>query len=179
MGRSKLTLPYGESTVIRTVLAGLAHSPVEEVVLVTGHHAEEVEAEVDGIAATVRNPNPDRGNLSSLQCGVAALGSAFDGVVVVLGDMPEIEPMVLARLVDTFASGSADAVIPVYSDGAGHPVVVSLALVENSDASLDQPLWQAIADLPNDRKSEVLVDQVKPTDINTPEDHKTATNPER
>lgn len=175
MGRSKLTMPYGESTVIGTVLARLSNSSVDDVVLVTGHHAEEIEAEVAEAVATVRNPNPDRGNLSSLRCGAAALGNTFEGVVVILGDMPGVDPVVLDRVVEAFASSSVDAVIPMYSDGAGHPLVVSLALVEDSDVSLDQPLWQAIEYLPNNRKTEVVVGQAKPLDINTPKDHSEAT----
>lgn len=171
MGRSKLTLPYGSSTVVETVIARLAESSVDKVVLVTGHHAAAVEAAVAGSVQTTRNPDPDRGNFSSLSCGVEALGESVDGVLVVVGDMPGIDARVVNALVDAYISSTTDAVVAAYTDGWGHPVVVSRGLIARLDASMAQPLWRGIKNLSPDDRIELKVKKVKPVDINTPADH--------
>ena len=173
MGRSKLTLPLGDSTVIETVLGVIEDSAIDEVVVVTGHHADEVESVLAGKVPTTRNVDPDRGNLSSLRCGIEALGEGFDGVVVVLGDMPGVKSTVIDLLVDGFSPG-VDAVVPVYTDGIGHPVVVSLELIATVDGTVRQPLWSAISTLAPPHMLEVPINTPKPIDINTIEDHREA-----
>lgn len=171
MGASKLTLPYGDSTVIGTVVARLSESCVDDAVLVTGYHAEKVEKAIDGAVATTRNPDPDKGNLSSLQCGVSELDARVEGVLVVVGDMPGVDTDVINRLVEQFASSAVDAVVPVYTDGWGHPIVVVRELITQLDPSADKPLWRTIRDLPDDDRIEMVVNKPKPIDINTPADH--------
>lgn len=175
MGRSKLTLPYGDSDVIGSILGTLRRSVVTDVVVVTGYHADEVEASIGGVVATTRNPDPDRGNVSSLVCGLDALDESIDGVVVVLGDMPGISVEVIDGVVGAFARGITDAVVPVYLDGWGHPIVASRGLIDIVDRSADQPLWRAIKELDPTQRHEFVVDSPKPVDINTPLDHETAT----
>ena len=176
MGRSKLTLPYGDSTVIGTVLTRLFATSVEDVVVVTGYHGDEVEAAIGGAVRTTTNPDPDRGNLSSLRCGLDALGDGVDGVLILLGDMPEVDPGDIDALVERFASGSVDAAVCVYTDGWGHPAVVSRELIDGIDTDTDKPLWLAIRALPEDKRIEVSFDKPKPLDINTPQDHESATS---
>src|SRR5947207_5164734 len=73
MGRLKPLLPFGPRTVIETVVASLSASRAGEILVVTGHRSEEVEAALaQAPARVVRNPDYRRGMLSSVQCGVAA-----------------------------------------------------------------------------------------------------------
>lgn len=166
-------MPYGESTVIAQVIANLDSAPIDEIVVVTGHHADDVESQVSGRATIVRNPDPDRGNVSSLRCGFEALSTGCDGVVVALGDMPGVEPVAIGQLVERFVPG-IQAVVPRYTDGIGHPVVVSPGLIETLDDTDRQPLWSAIANLASAHKHEVPISHPKPIDINTPDDHREA-----
>lgn len=167
-------MPYRESTVIAQVIANLGSALVDEIVVVTGYHADDVESEIAGRARIVRNPDPDRGNVSSLRCGFAALSTGCDGVVVALGDMPGVDPAAIGQLVERFSPG-IEAVVPRYTDGIGHPVVVSRGLIETLDDTVRQPLWSAIANLGDAHKREVPISRPKPIDINTPDDHREAT----
>ena len=174
MGLSKLTLPFGGSTVIGTVVARLGGSDIDDMVIVTGHHAEDVESAVGDLIETVRNPDPDRGNLSSLLCGVDALGDSFDGFLVVVGDMPAINPTDVNALTDLFGTKAVDAVVSAYTDGWGHPLVVSRDLILRLDQSASKPLWEGVRGLSDDMRAELVVARPKPHDINTPQDHRSA-----
>lgn len=83
MGRFKLTLPWGEATVIGQVLATLEAAGVSEVVTVTGHRADEVRAVLfSNINRIVFNPHYAAGEmLSSIQVGLGTLskGEALPG----------------------------------------------------------------------------------------------------
>src|SRR5436190_24350199 len=73
MGRLKPLLPFGTRTVIETVVDSLRASPVAEILVVTGHQSEAIEAALaQAPVRVVRNPDYPRGMLSSVQCGVAA-----------------------------------------------------------------------------------------------------------
>lgn len=167
-------MPFGDSTVISTVVAALSGSDIDDMVVVTGHHAEAVESAVGGLVETVRNPDPDRGNLSSLLCGVDALGDSFDGYLVVVGDMPAVDPTDVNVLIDVFGSAPVDAVVSAYTDGWGHPLVVSRDLISRIDQSAPKPLWNGIRNLSKETRAEVIIDKPKPHDINTPKDHQSA-----
>ncbi len=74
MGRFKLTLPWGATTVIGQVVATLAAAGVTEIVVVTGNRADEVAALAGTPARIVFNPDFATGEmLSSIQAGVKAI----------------------------------------------------------------------------------------------------------
>ncbi len=78
----------------------------------------------------------DEGMAESLKAGIAALHEAvdrgglhLDGVFVMLGDMPAVQPATVAALIAAFTRAQEtgenmpDAIIPVYRDRRGHPVL--------------------------------------------------------
>lgn len=92
------------------------------VVVVLGHSHEAIRAGVKGGAARfVTNPSPERGQLSSLQCGLA---EAPGDVLFTPVDYPAIAPATVALLVRRFAAGNAPLVAPSYEGRHGHPVLI-------------------------------------------------------
>ncbi len=83
MGRFKLTLPWGETTVIGQVMATLQAAGVSEIVTVTGHRADDILAALGpNITHIVFNPHYAAGEmLSSIQAGLVMLskGEALQG----------------------------------------------------------------------------------------------------
>lgn len=75
MGAVKALLPLQDGVPAVCHLAELYERCCGVCVVVTGFHAERVEAALaaGGAGFAVRNPNPDQGQLSSLQCGLRAL----------------------------------------------------------------------------------------------------------
>jgi molybdenum cofactor cytidylyltransferase len=132
---SKLVASYRGEPLARAAAraalgAGLA------VTVVTGHAREAVEAALQGLPLSfVYNPDFATGLASSLKAGVRALRPETDGALVLLGDMPEVTPALLTRLVAAFAARSdALAVIPVHAGRRGNPVLLARALFGDIEA---------------------------------------------
>jgi molybdenum cofactor cytidylyltransferase len=139
MGRLKQLLPYGEHTVIEQVVATLLASPVQDVLVVTGHERAQIDAVLENWSVrVVFNPGYAEGEmLSSVQGGLRALPSASQAALLVLGDMPGLDVDVIRLLVQTYlATGDRSIYIPSYRMRAGHPVLVP------------RPFWQAILEAP-------------------------------
>lgn len=71
----------------------------------------------------VANPDPCRGMLSSLRCGVDALPDRVCGVLVFPVDHPEVRPRTVAALIEAFLGDPAGPWRPCLEGRGGHPVV--------------------------------------------------------
>lgn len=141
MGQPKQLLPYGKRTVIEQVVAVLLVSAVCEVVVVTGHAREAVEAALaNWPVRRVFNPDYAGGEmLSSVQVGLRAADPSSKAALLALGDMPGIEHQVVNQLVEAFQAGGERSVyIPSHAGRAGHPVLVP------------RPFWERIWALPRE-----------------------------
>ena len=135
-------VPMLEATV-RSLRAG----GVTDVVVVVAAGAparlnEAANAMADRVAI---NEAPDRGMLSSIQAGLAALGNGVAVCLVMPADMPFALPASVARVIEAAASGRT--VSPRYRSRGGHPVALSTTLrdhVARADASASlKPLLYA------------------------------------
>jgi CTP:molybdopterin cytidylyltransferase MocA len=91
---------------------------------VLGHDADLVGAQIRR-AARIRivvNPEPERGQLSSLQCGLRAAMNGAHGIFFSPVDAPGISTATVRALIGQF--GSADFVIPKTGERRGHPVLM-------------------------------------------------------
>src|SRR5512143_1099612 len=108
MGEPKQLLAWHGTTFIAQIAGTLAQAPLDEIVVVLGHRADDVRAALDraGLSApgrapsvkTVYNEHYREGMLSSLQCGIAALDPRTRAVFIVLSDQPQMKAATLARL---------------------------------------------------------------------------------
>ncbi len=102
------------------VLAALAQSSIDDVVVVTGAHDVETDARVVHCADWARGPG------ASLRCGLAALGQEPEAAVVVLADGPDLDPRAVDRVVAAWRAGKGNALAASY-DGVNrsHPVLLA------------------------------------------------------
>jgi CTP:molybdopterin cytidylyltransferase MocA len=107
------------------VLAALAESAVDEVVVVEGAHA----LEFPGVRV-VRCEDWASGPGASLRAGLAALGPEVTRAVIVLADGPDLDP----RAVDRLAASSAPVAAASYEGTRSHPV------------ALDRGVWGSVPD---------------------------------
>lgn len=122
----------GEALVARQ-LRLLREAGIREAVVVLGHHAERIRAELEWLRAQpgyadlrwALNPAPDDGPGSSLRRGLAALPADLDGVLVVLGDQPLLESEDVRAVLDAWArrGPGIELVLPVHEGEPGHPLV--------------------------------------------------------
>jgi CTP:molybdopterin cytidylyltransferase MocA len=101
------------------VLARLAESPVDEVVVVEGAYR------LEGLPArVVACRDWDRGPGASLRCGLAALGPGVEAAVVCLADGPNLSPAAVRRVLAAWRAGASSVVAASYAGARGHPVVL-------------------------------------------------------
>lgn len=122
MGHFKLLADLGGRPMLRRVVEAAAASQVAHTIVVTGHEAEAVRAALAGLAVTlVHNPRFAEGLATSLAAGLAAVPADIDGVVVALGDMPQVGTATLDALIGAFAPGMV--VVPVRAGEIGNPIL--------------------------------------------------------
>jgi len=127
MGRFKLTLSWGERTVVGQVVATLEAAGLTEIVVVTGYCADEVSAALAGTSARCgHNAGYTSGEmLGSIQTGLAAMATGVEAALLCLGDQPQMEAdTVRAVLAAGDAAGCRKIVIPSYQMRAGHPILL-------------------------------------------------------
>jgi len=114
----------GKPLVAHTVDAALA-SQARPVIVVTGHQGDEVAAALRDRAVTVV-PNPEHaaGMSSSLRAGLAAVPEDADGAVILLGDMPDVGPGAVDRLIAAFNPAEGRLIcVPTFRAKRGNPVL--------------------------------------------------------
>lgn len=139
MGRSKMLLPWGNRTVIETVVNKLLPFKLADFVVVTGYKSDEVEAKLKDMAVrTVYNPHFAAGEmLSSLKVGLEALPDHIDSVMVFLGDQPQVKPAMVNQILTTYAETCDSIIAPQYRGKRGHPILIN------------RRHWQDILNLPH------------------------------
>jgi molybdenum cofactor cytidylyltransferase len=128
MGTPKALLDYrGETFLDRLIrVLGCVCDPV---IVALGYHAEEIRAQAHGRAQFVVNPDPSRGQLSSLQAALAEIPDDADGFLFLPVDCPAAEPETVRRIVEAFHSTDALLVIPRFEGRRGHPVCARRELI--------------------------------------------------
>lgn len=158
MGEPKQLLPWGEHTIIEQIVATLRRSPVDDIVVVVGHRAAEVQAKVrqaaerpvgpsvaagqaavDARVRTVFNPAYADGMLSSIQCGVAALAADVRAAFIVLCDQPQLKAETLFTLREAFERAGLGLAVPSHQMRRGHPLLVDVHKYRAEIAAIDGP----------------------------------------
>jgi len=111
---------------INRQLIALSGAGVDEVVVVTGHARDAVEAQVQSFPVTLAyNPDYTSGQQSSVRVGLGALSGAFDAVFIVLADQPLIGAADLTELIAAFKKRpSGHVLVPVVNGQRGNPIVL-------------------------------------------------------
>lgn len=130
MGRSKMILPWGKTTVIGQVVSVLQEGQVGEIVVVTGGERQAVEAALSGQPVrSVYNPEFSNGKmLVSLKVGLADLSDQVEAALVVLGDQPAIQESVVQAMVERYWEQKPCLMVPSYQMHRGHPWLICRAL---------------------------------------------------
>jgi molybdenum cofactor cytidylyltransferase len=112
----------------RTFLNHVADSMltvVGRLVIVLGAHRDAVGAALptDNRITVVENPEYRLGQISSIKCGLRAVGASADAAIVHLVDHPTVRPVTFSRLVQEYESSCNPIVVVRYDGRGGHPVL--------------------------------------------------------
>ena len=131
MGTSKALLRIGEETFAGR-MTRLLSAVCEPVIVVQGNAPLPVEG------AVLTNPAPERGMLSSLQCGLRAVPAEAEGVLFTPVDYAAVKAETIRKLAGAIRESGADVAIPTFDGQHGHPVAISRRVVsEILDAPFD------------------------------------------
>ena len=172
MGEPKQVLPYAGTTLLGKAVAEAEASSLDRVVVVLGAASAHVDAMLQPTRSrVVRNENYERGNLSSLQVGVAAAG-VHDAVVHLLGDMPDVDAEVIDRVVDAWRRDPRPLAVTRYRDRVAHPFVLAASITGRLD-ELEEPksIWRLVGSSDGADVLEIPIDRPAPLDVDTPEDY--------
>ncbi|MEO8097986.1 MAG: nucleotidyltransferase family protein [Acidobacteriota bacterium] len=130
MGTPKALLDYHGETFVGRLTRVLAMA-CDHVIVVLGNHVEEIRPRVPQRAQVVVNPDPARGQLSSLQCALAEIPGA-GGFAFIPVDCPAVHEATVEQLSQTFAQRAPEIrfVIPRLGDKRGHPVFATHAIAQ-------------------------------------------------
>ena len=130
MGSPKALLRTPEGlTFIRAIAETFASAGIPDIVVVTGRDHDRIvealnDAQLPVVPRIARNPDPSRGQLSSLLTGMdAVVNSGTEAVVVTLVDVPLITVDTVRLVVSEWQRARAPIVRPAIGDRHGHPVI--------------------------------------------------------
>jgi molybdenum cofactor cytidylyltransferase len=179
MGRPKLSLPLGESTVLQTVINTVRRAGIEQVLVVVGPHVSELVPLAESVGAHVlllEKQTPDM--RATVERGLGWLEDRFhplpdDSWLLVPADHPTLDANVVHLLIRARQDHSECSIfVPTFQGKRGHPTLIGWKHTPGIRAlpvgtGLNQYLRQFRGET-----VEVPVDSEKVlSDLDTPEDY--------
>ena len=132
MGDFKPLLPFRGKTLIENTLDSILSSGAHQVVVVTGHRADELEAvlgeKYEGRVILTRNHEfAATDMLRSIQIGCAAMPEC-DAFFLLPGDMPVVEPITFQKVLAQ-RDGTLGVIFPTLDGFRKHPPLVDYRLI--------------------------------------------------
>jgi molybdenum cofactor cytidylyltransferase len=183
MGRDKALLPWppasehsvSEGTFLSSAIRSLS-ATTDFVVIVAGNNEASLApvAYAHG-AFVVVNPDPSRGQFSSLQIGLReVLNRGRDAAIITLVDRPPAALTTVQTLREAFEAAEQKiwAVVPEYSQKHGHPYVAGREMIERF---LREPTTSNARDVEHRHRDHIeyfpVSDPFVALNINTPQDY--------
>ena len=128
MGAFKQLLPFRDRTIVEACLETLLSTSTDEIVVVTGHRAEDVVRTLAPYPVRfVSNPAYADGMSTSVMAGVQAL-EPERSVMICLCDQPHLPREVFEAVLGAYRESGAAIVVPTIAGDTGHPVIFDASL---------------------------------------------------
>jgi len=174
MGQPKMLLPWGNENVLTHVISVFQSVGMYDIIVVTGGTREQIEvlASKLNVRTAYNDEHTTSEMLSSIQCGIRALTSRTQAVLIGLGDQPQVQEGSVRRVCETFQESKSNLVVPSYQMRRGHPWLVARPLW---DELLKMDSSKSPREILNNHANEIeYVDVDNPSilqDLDTPEDY--------
>jgi len=172
-----ITPDEGDSFIARIVRT-LRASDVHDLVIVTGRHHDAV---IDALTRDrvtpspriVRNPDPSRGQLSSLFAGMdAVVTPRTEALMMTLVDVPLVRVSTVIAVIDEWRRSRAPIVRPAIGDQHGHPVIFDRAVLDEiRRAPLDAGAKSVVRAHEHESVNVPVDDEGCVRDVDTPSDY--------
>lgn len=191
MGTDKALLPWPQGarsgcfspdpTLLSAAIAALT-THTDAVIVVAGRNAAALAPVVSACGATLAvNPDPDRGQFSSLQTGLReAVSQSCDAAMIMPVDCPPLPEVILKRLRAGFERAIAAGkwgLAPEDNGRHGHPLIAGRALI---DVFLKAPVSSNAREVKRAHAEKIeylaIAEPRIGVDLNTPEEYKAASS---
>ncbi len=124
MGQPKALLTYQGQTFIDSIIQNVKLAGIENIFVVTGTHGTQIRNKINNPDSRtyLNNPDPDRGQLSSIQIGLAQLTDDVIGMLLVLVDHPLVMLSTYQGIINKANQYPDSIIIPSFDGKNGHPV---------------------------------------------------------
>jgi molybdenum cofactor cytidylyltransferase len=177
MGYPKALLPLGDDVFITRILGILRNSALSRPVIVLGKAAPLIQERIRNWPADIRiNPDPDRGQLSSIQLALSSIGPEFDACLIWPVDQPAVSEDLVRRLTQLFMASGSPIAFPRCGSRKGHPAIFHRSLFQEfMDAPLEEGPKKII--LRHEQETAILPTEESAAvqDIDTPEEYEALT----
>jgi len=152
MGEPKGLLNYRGKLFLVHQIERLLEIGLSDIIVVLGKDSRlyhEQVPELNGVEFTT-NPSPERGQFSSIQCGMKKVRSSdVSGVFIFPIDVPCPDGKVWEELSSSLDSSDTAVTIPEFQGKKGHPVLISKKFMQHllsctSDSRLDFEIYKQI-----------------------------------
>jgi molybdenum cofactor cytidylyltransferase len=167
-GTKQLAELDGMPLVLHAV-AALRDGGVDEIVVVTGHDADAVEAVLPAAVSAIRNPAFRDGQATSLATAIHALDERSEAAVVLMADQPGIVGTDVRTLIEIFRTTRARIARLRFTDGPGPALLSREIYADAGHLHGDAGARVLMASHPG-WVEEVTIDRPVPRDIDTRED---------
>lgn len=174
MGRPKMILPWGNTTVLGKVIETVYQSGIEDVLIVTGG----ARVEVESIATSYKTQTTHNENfryeemLTSIQLGIRGQKAQSEATLICLGDQPQVEERCVRSIFEAFQKTKSSIIVPSYQMRRGHPWLIGKNLW---DEILQMHTPESMRDFLNKHKTDIHYVEYETTsilqDLDTPEDY--------
>jgi len=180
MGTDKALLPWPPGESQQTFLSAsirLLNGFNDMVIVVVGNNEASLAPAVYATSAMlVRNPAPERGQLSSLQVGLEeVLNQGRDAAMITLVDRPPVATATVKFLTSAFEAALLRekwAVVPEYQGKHGHPILADREMIE---AFLRAPVSSSAREVEHQNEAHIqyvpVDDPYVAANVNTPQEY--------
>jgi len=180
MGQPKQFLPYGDGTIVEAVIDEVLGSSVDGLVVVGNPAVEEyLRGRLPERCVVAINDDPSSEMIASARIGHFQAKATFglgpdDGILLLLGDQPEVGAGVMTTCVEAFRQPRhpPGILITRYGRRRGHPTVFAVRVLSAIEAWSDDRRLNELAEAYLDDVRELPITAPMPIDVNTPEDYK-------
>ena len=120
-GSPKQLLPWRETTVLNSVVKTAIEVRLSPVVVVLGANADIIRPGLPEGCVVVTNAEWSEGQSSSIRIGLSQLPQEIDGVLILLGDQPQVNPNFCEGIVQRGLK-NGKITIPYVNDRRANPV---------------------------------------------------------
>jgi molybdenum cofactor cytidylyltransferase len=168
-GSPKQLLPWRKTTVLNSVVRTAIEIGLAPVVVVLGANAEQIEPGLPERCIVVTNTSWSEGQSSSIRIGLAQVPEDIDGVLMLLGDQPQVNPHFCESIIQRGLE-SGKITIPYVNDRRANPVFFPKNTLERLGQVAGDQGGRAIF---SEFRVELLpwLDDCMAMDIDTPEDY--------